>query len=104
MERELWRILYRAAQELDNPWGGWRYCTADVLAVYFWAVVHDRPTSWAAQPKQWPDDCARSTCSRRSSAVRYTTNATPSNVVSARGPPSAVDSLRCPPGSAASAG
>lgn len=71
MERELWRILYRAAQELDNPWGGWRYCTADVLAVYFWAVVHDRPTSWAAQPKQWPDDLrpavlpSQSTLSRR---------------------------------------
>jgi len=71
MERELWRILYRATQELDSPWGEWRYCTADVLAVYFWAMVHDRPTSWAAQPEQWPDDLrpavlpSQSTLSRR---------------------------------------
>jgi hypothetical protein len=71
MERELWRILYRVAQELDNPWGDWRYCTADVLAVYFWAVVHDRPTSWAAEPAPWPDDLrpavlpSQSTLSRR---------------------------------------
>ena len=55
MERELWRILYLLAQELDTPWGSWRYSTADVLGVYFWAVVHDRPTCWAADAKQWPD-------------------------------------------------
>jgi hypothetical protein len=56
MERELWRILYVLAKKLDNPWGGWRYSTADVVGAYFWAVVHDRPTSWAADPQQWPDD------------------------------------------------
>ena len=47
MERELWRILYHLTRELDKPWGEWRYATADVLAAYFWAVVHDRPTQWA---------------------------------------------------------
>ena len=56
MERELWRILYRLARELDKPWGEWRYATADVIAAYFWAVVHDRPTRWAVDPRHWPDD------------------------------------------------
>jgi len=71
MERELWRLLYLLAKMLDNPWGGWRYSTADVLAVFFWAVVHDRPTCWAADPSQWPDDLRpallppQSTVSRR---------------------------------------
>lgn len=71
MERELWKSLYMLALELDNPWGDWRYSTADVLAVYFWAVVHDRPTSWAAVPENWPDDLRiflmppQSTLSRR---------------------------------------
>ena len=71
MERELWKILYRLAKKLDSPWGNWRYSTADVLAAYFWAVVHDRPTSWAADPKQWPDELrpallpCQSTLSRR---------------------------------------
>lgn len=71
MERELWRILYRLTLELDRPWGDWRYATADVLAAYFWAVLHDRPTKWAADPKQWPDDLRpallppQSTLSRR---------------------------------------
>jgi hypothetical protein len=71
MERELWRILYLLAKKLDSPWGAWRYSTAEVLGAYFWAVVHDRPTSWAADPKQWPDDLrpvwlpSQSTLSRR---------------------------------------
>lgn len=56
MERELWKILYFLARKLDRAWGEWKYATADVLAVYFWAVLHDRPTSWAATPENWPDD------------------------------------------------
>src|SRR5271154_846450 len=71
MERELWKALYLLAQKLDRPWGGWLYSTADVVGAYFWAVVHDRPTSWAADPKEWPDDLRpallppQSTLSRR---------------------------------------
>jgi hypothetical protein len=71
MERELWKILYRLAQVLGKRWGEWLYSTPDILAVYFWAVLHDRPTSWAAAPKNWPDDLRpewfppQSTLSRR---------------------------------------
>lgn len=71
MERELWKILYRLTRELDKPWGSWKDATADVLAVYFWAVLHDRPTSWAAIPAHWPDELrplvlpSQSTLSRR---------------------------------------
>jgi hypothetical protein len=71
MERELWKLLYRLALMLDKPWGEWRYSTAQILAAYFWAVVHDRPTKWAVDAKQWPDDLrpvvlpSQSTLSRR---------------------------------------
>jgi hypothetical protein len=71
MERELWQALYRLATALDKRWGGWKYSTAEIVAVYFWAVVHDRPTSWAAQPAEWPADLRpeplppQSTLSRR---------------------------------------
>jgi len=71
MERELWRTLYLLARSLDKPWGHWRYSTAEILGAYFWAVVHDRPTSWAADPADWPDDLRpcwlppQSTLSRR---------------------------------------
>ena len=71
MERELCIALYVLAQRLDRPWGGWLYSTADVVGAYFWAVVHDRPTSWAANPCEWPSDLrpaflpSQSTLSRR---------------------------------------
>jgi hypothetical protein len=51
MERELWKIVYRLTWELGKPWGDWLYATADVIVVYFWAVLHDRPTKWAADPR-----------------------------------------------------
>src|SRR5882757_8361066 len=71
MERELWQALYLLATGLDKRWGRWKYSTAEIVAVYFWAVLHDRPTSWAAQPTEWPADLRpeplppQSTLSRR---------------------------------------
>lgn len=56
MERELWKALYLLAEECDDSCGHWRYSTADVVLVYFWAVLHDRPTNWAANPREWPED------------------------------------------------
>jgi hypothetical protein len=40
---------------LDSPGGKWLYSTADILVVYYWAVVHDRPTLCAANPREWPN-------------------------------------------------
>ena len=71
MERELWQALYLLSRGLDKHWGDWKYSTAEIVAVYFWAVVHDRPTSWAARPEEWPADLRpeplppQSTLSRR---------------------------------------
>ena len=71
MERELWNALYWLARRQDKPWGNWRYSHSDVLAVYFWAVVHDRPVVWAAIAAHWPADLRpalfppQSTLSRR---------------------------------------
>ena len=71
MERELWQALYLLATGLDKRWGCWKYSTAEIVVVYFWAVLHDRPTSWAAQQAEWPADLRpgplppQSTLSRR---------------------------------------
>lgn len=71
MELELWQALYLLATGLDKRWGRWKYSTAEIVAVYFWAVLHDRPTSWAAEPAEWPVDLRpdplppQSTLSRR---------------------------------------
>lgn len=55
MERELWPVLYRLLRETAKDFHqkyvqipGWV-----VLAVMLWAAVHDRPVSWACQPRHW---------------------------------------------------
>ena len=70
MERELWTALAFLAQKLDLfRWRG-LFKTSDVVAVYFWAVIHDRPTAWAVKASNWPADLrpwlpSQSTMSRR---------------------------------------
>ena len=57
MDGELWSEVYRILQEESNkrprpkhiPFSDFR-----ILEVYFWAVIHDRPTTWACQEKNWP--------------------------------------------------
>lgn len=54
MERELWLQLYRIVVSLDKF--GWRgfYRASEIVMVFLWAVVHDRPTVWACQAENWP--------------------------------------------------
>ena len=56
MERELWNSLYGIVRLLDKSWGRWKYSTSDILGVYLWGVVHDRPMSWAADARNWPEN------------------------------------------------
>ncbi len=71
MERELWTLLYTMAVQLDAKRGAWKFNAADILAAYFWAVVHDRPMTWALCNAHWPEDLwppnmpSQSTLSRR---------------------------------------
>lgn len=57
MERELWNQLYTLARKFDKRCWTWGYPAAVIVGVYLWAVVHDRPTQWACQQKNWPEDC-----------------------------------------------
>lgn len=56
MERELWLALYTLTCQCDSSpwWALTRYDDAEIVGVYLWAVVHDRPTSWACDPRNWP--------------------------------------------------
>lgn len=71
MERELWKLLYRLACRFDNRFGQWRYSSVEIVVIYLWAVLHDRPLQWATDARQWPDDLrpamlpSQSTLSRR---------------------------------------
>lgn len=73
MERELWLALYALVRRLGaSPWfATTRFFDWEIAAVYLWAAIHDRPTSWACDPKNWPNDLRpkqlpwQSTMSRR---------------------------------------
>lgn len=71
MEREFWVLLFTTATQRDKKWGSWKFSAADILVVYFWAVVHDRPMSWAVDKANWAEDLcpnclpSQSTLSRR---------------------------------------
>ena len=53
MERELWEQLYAIVVPLDRFWTNGFYRNWEVVLVFLWAVVHDRPTSWACQHRNW---------------------------------------------------
>jgi hypothetical protein len=57
MERELWILLYHVTKACDHPqpWRLGYFWDYEIVAVYLWAVVHDRPTSWACNPDNWPE-------------------------------------------------
>jgi Transposase DDE domain len=72
MERERWIRLYELARQLSRGWReGCRYSPATIVGVFLWAVVHDRPASWACQLANWPAELvgrglpSQSTMSRR---------------------------------------
>lgn len=53
MERELWDQLYALIKRFDNVWTNGFYRASEVVAVFLWAVIHDRPTSWACEERNW---------------------------------------------------
>jgi Transposase DDE domain len=56
MERERWEKVYRLLVTLDTHEFRGVFRAAVVLAVYFWAVIHDRPVSWACHSENWSAD------------------------------------------------
>jgi hypothetical protein len=57
MERELWSELSRAVREVDARWADpprYTHRTAAVVRVHLWSALHERPTSWACDARNWP--------------------------------------------------
>ena len=57
MEDELWRKLYplveaEAKRKICRK--RCQYSDATIVRVFFWAVLHDRPVSWACRSEHWP--------------------------------------------------
>lgn len=55
MERELWlHVKSLAAQGPDRLPPRGTYTDGEIVLTFFWAVLHDRPTSWACDSDNWP--------------------------------------------------
>lgn len=56
MERQLWKLIVVLLDGMSNTHGSVLYKHPDdsIVLVWFWAVVHDRPVSWACQRRNWP--------------------------------------------------
>jgi hypothetical protein len=56
MEHQLWKALVAVVQTLDKPRTPTRFDfpDEDIVKVYYWSVICDRPTSWACRPEHWP--------------------------------------------------
>lgn len=56
MEHQLWKAIVAVLAGLDTPRTPTRFTFTDqdIVKVYYWAVIHDRPTCWACRKKHWP--------------------------------------------------
>lgn len=57
MDGELWYGCYRLLKRAERRCSPTRHVVftdARVVEVYLWAVLHDRPVSWACEPRHWP--------------------------------------------------
>ena len=96
MEHQLWKAIVAVVRALDKPRTPTRFTFSDedIVGVYYWAVICDRPTSWACRKEHWPIHRRRrplpspATLSRRlrSAAVVALLDALERRVVAPEGP------------------
>ncbi len=56
MEHQLWKAIVALLRTLDKPRTPTRFDfrDEDLVKVYYWSVICDRPTSWACRKQHWP--------------------------------------------------
>ena len=56
MEHQLWNAIVAVLATLDKPRNSvaFEFSDEDIVKVFYWAVIHDRPMSWAVQRRNWP--------------------------------------------------
>jgi hypothetical protein len=56
MEHQLWKAIVAVLCTLDKPRAPARFDFSDeqIVQVYYWSVICDRPTSWACRRQSWP--------------------------------------------------
>jgi hypothetical protein len=54
MEYQLWKCIVALLVGLDKTPDGCDFSDTRIAQVFYWAVIHDRPVSWACQRRHWP--------------------------------------------------
>jgi Transposase DDE domain len=55
MDRNVWKVIvWAVGQHAERRGGRFTFTDADIVLVFFWAVFHDRPVSWACRREHWP--------------------------------------------------
>jgi hypothetical protein len=56
MEHQLWKAIVRLLGKIGKAGAKARrrFSDHDIVATFYWAVLHDRPVSWACQRRHWP--------------------------------------------------
>jgi hypothetical protein len=56
MEHQLFKAIVALLRRLDKPRTPTRFdfSDEDIVTVYYWSVICDRPTSWACRKPSWP--------------------------------------------------
>jgi Transposase DDE domain len=78
MEYQIWKEVVALIDSLKQPRTPVRFdfSDADIVKVFYWAVICDRPTGWSCRTENWPSFLRRrqlpsdSTMSRRLRSVR----------------------------------
>ena len=58
MERQLWKLIVSILTTLDKPRNRrfFEFDDESIVKVWYWSVIHNRPTSWACRSRNWPLD------------------------------------------------
>ncbi len=56
MEHQLWKAIVAVLTTFDQPRKRREhdFTDHDIIAIFYWSVIHDRPQCWACQPQHWP--------------------------------------------------
>jgi hypothetical protein len=96
MEYQLYQAIVATLRRLDKPRTPTRFTFSDeeIVQVYYWSVIHDRPRCWACDVRHWPTHLRQrplpdpSTLSRRlrTAAVRVLLDALERHVTAPTAP------------------
>lgn len=55
MDRNVWKVVaWTVRRHAGNRGGRQTYADADIVLIFLWAVLHDRPVCWACRRQSWP--------------------------------------------------